>query len=824
MRSIIAGIILLLCSSLCLAQTKGEVESIGFGGYFRPDCWTPMVVRLRPGTIEPGTYQIQVEQKDLDEDTQVFTRIITVNSGDQAKEQRFSMYFIPQPQSGGLPDTLRELNAEMKVWLCNEQGKQMEALPITAAIQSIDSPKPGKVFGRKFILCVTDGTNKPLFQDYSQAFGVTEDVAMIVVRPDELPESTLGFDGVDAIVWMSGDANLLSAGGARRLPALTEYVKLGGKLIVTQPGDRSRVEALEPLLPIKLKDAAGNWLIEPRDRANLSPLSDWARPRPLSGMRNPWLSPRGTFKVAYAKSVVDGALVSETINWNDADAKAAPDESPYLVRKGLGLGEVVWVAQNLGDIALTGQIQTGWMGVWDKVLDLKSDPRLLIRGANIENEKIEKAYVGGGPVDMGPSLLDAMEHSARGASLVVLAIGFFIIYWVLAGPVAFLILNAKKKKGMSWQIFAASAIGATLLTVGVVKLVLGATADIHHITFVRMAAGQPAVVESRLGIYLTKSSNIAIALQKNDPNYASYVTAFAPHPQSFQSVGGFVGKERYDVTIPETGAADVIKIDVPFRSTLKKVQARWVGQLPSVEGFPKIEEATIESKARLDGKLTNSTGRNLIDVYFAFTGRSQNGERWEDHIFYLPRWAKDGQLDLGKELSGVGVRVKYGSAPWPNSARPGDGKVIEDQIVAASGNTVNNDDWPGFWYEGLRSNSGSGTLDSAYDRGYIRSFPMISLFDRLPAVKNDGSTNRFDLLHRGARRYDMSQAMAAGQLVILAQDAANNDNGKTLSTLPYPIEVDRDTVTGTGVTFYQITLPLTRVVPTTQPTTQAVEK
>jgi len=82
------------------------------------------------------------------------------------------------------------------------------------------------------------------------------------------------------------------------------------------------------------------------------------------------------------------------------------------------------------------------------------------------------------------------DGAQRRASLAGdLAIAFFIVYWVLSGPVSFLILSSKKKKGMSWQIFAASALAATLLTVGVVKLVLGASADIHHITFVRMSPG-----------------------------------------------------------------------------------------------------------------------------------------------------------------------------------------------------------------------------------------------------------------------------------------------------------------------------------------------
>ena len=46
MRSILVGLILLNISSAALAQAKGEVESIGFDNAYRPNCWTPMVVKL----------------------------------------------------------------------------------------------------------------------------------------------------------------------------------------------------------------------------------------------------------------------------------------------------------------------------------------------------------------------------------------------------------------------------------------------------------------------------------------------------------------------------------------------------------------------------------------------------------------------------------------------------------------------------------------------------------------------------------------------------------------------------------------------------------
>ena len=108
MRRLLAGLLILLLSSSALADMKAEVESIGFNNIYRPDCWTPMVVRITPD--KSGTFQLQVFQEDLDGDEPIFTQEITLTGseeGSTAAEQRFWMYFIPQPTHGGLLDVNR---------------------------------------------------------------------------------------------------------------------------------------------------------------------------------------------------------------------------------------------------------------------------------------------------------------------------------------------------------------------------------------------------------------------------------------------------------------------------------------------------------------------------------------------------------------------------------------------------------------------------------------------------------------------------------------------------------------------------------------------
>src|SRR6266851_4431425 len=127
MRLFLAGLFLLLMMpALAFAQAKGEVESLGFANSYRPDCWTPMVVRLHPETNEAGTYLIQVWQHDLDGDRPIYSRQITLNGFDQAHDQRFWMYFLPQPIDRGLADTtLKDLQHDLQVFLCMTSGKQI---------------------------------------------------------------------------------------------------------------------------------------------------------------------------------------------------------------------------------------------------------------------------------------------------------------------------------------------------------------------------------------------------------------------------------------------------------------------------------------------------------------------------------------------------------------------------------------------------------------------------------------------------------------------------------------------------------------------------
>src|SRR2546423_254127 len=83
------------------ARARGGVESMGFQGRSRPGCWRPMVGRLVPTPASVFTGRIEVIQEDLARAQVIFARQIALAGtppNGSPLEQRFWMYFMPQPK------------------------------------------------------------------------------------------------------------------------------------------------------------------------------------------------------------------------------------------------------------------------------------------------------------------------------------------------------------------------------------------------------------------------------------------------------------------------------------------------------------------------------------------------------------------------------------------------------------------------------------------------------------------------------------------------------------------------------------------------------
>ena len=247
-----------------------------------------------------------------------------------------------------------------------------------------------------------------------------------------------------------------------------------------RPLSRHDIDALADLLPI---DSAS---VTMADHKTLDPLWNFTGPRLANGRRdkplwNHWAEMGALHPFKFARATpVGNAVVQDWINWPDG----TPNRTPWLVRRGIGLGSVTWVAQDLGDPALRGvrdpkggmiNESAGWPYIWDHVFGWDNATRI----GSDDDEEMKKARtlydnssLRESTIDLGKSLFSGTTFEGKGAGLMGIAIAFFIVYWIVAGPGSFLFLASKGRKEWSWFIFGAAAIVAAGITVILVRLVL----------------------------------------------------------------------------------------------------------------------------------------------------------------------------------------------------------------------------------------------------------------------------------------------------------------------------------------------------------------
>ena len=856
MRFVLAGILLgciWATSALAQAGAEGEVESIGFEGNYRPNCWTPIKIKLSPRTGQARTYRIAVSQEDLDKDKVTFSRPFTLSGNPEGQkiEERVWAYYRPQPFGMDRPQ-------DLKIFLYNEKNEQEVIIKVPPSVNlfNLDETNLHNRPGKRFVLLVGTSQNKPIdpyllgpsltpgrsdLGDLPR--GMNEEVQFHPVRPSDLPSDSKGYECVDAIVWLDGDAKQLPPASQS---AIEDWVRDGGNLVVCQPEawQATKESFLGPLLPVDIQRMGeeeglkslnalvksvlsrdGEWLDFPKARQELregkqlsiSPPWLVVARNPTTGvasqvLRDPWESQRGS-KQAIAKATLRRGAIA-------VHACADDPSSPYLARWLVGVGSVTWVAQDLGSPSvvpradglsftmpgMTGQdiIRLGWAQVWDRVFDwpnrtISSERVLFVGGQGIRQEYESYSPANPSASDLSRSLLDPMEHAGRGAGYVAIAVLFFVGYWVVAGPGSYFFLAARKRTHYSWITFAACAGVATLLTMGIVKVVLRGAPEVKHVTFVRVAPSGEAVAHSNFGLYIPRDGMQEIELKETLPKRSSYVTPYPMHPAHLpdQSQGGFVSYLEYDVPVRDRSSTEPPIVSVPYRSTLKKFQAKWVGQLKgTITG-----RARISGDSRVSGRLVNETGVDLHSVY----------------LVYLPSLEPEGRDPMMLNI------IDLNSQPaWPAGAVL-DLQGLEDRLDAIRENQGSlagkigyagrlNARWSQYQFQSsLKKRGFDGDDYREEDRGAL----LMTVFDLLtPSRILSQHDTRYELRRRAGRHLDASEAVNTGHLLIFGRSM------KDEATLPFTMRVAGDEpVASAGTVYWQIIVPMDRPTPAaaTQP-------
>lgn len=833
-----AGTLLILhLASLAFAQADGKVVSIGFDGRYRPNCWVPMRVEVAAGSGDSQSLRLGIRQDDLDKDKVLFTRPVTLTGNapgaTPGRGQEVWAYFKPQPNDlvSNLPRG--ELANIIQVYLYNSDGLQLKRLPLDPRINliSLDDPNAARV--SKLILVVDTGTTMSPVWPYDKARGVSENMEHVRLSPRDLPTHSIGYDMADAIVILAEDPAKISDDA---MSAIEQWVKLGGRLVVIQGNEfqRLRQSALAPLLPVNLEGVGSekglkslNRLAEFPDFARWAATKSATQPADRFNIPDVWLTTdRNRQKVPIDPweklrdkdfALVQGTLRSGAINalgWYDEPTR------PYLARWRYGQGMVTWVAQNVFDAQLRPPRQRtddprvqrpdldriGWPAVWDRLLDYPNNTRIPEMTPFVGKTDYETTYDNSGNtvVELGGGALQkGMDHSGRGAGYVAIAMLFFIGYWAIAGPGTYFFLLAKKRADLSWPAFAVCAIIGTGLTVVIVKLVLRGPPEVRHITFVRVAPDGQAIAWSNFGLYIPRDGMQDIELRETDGSGTSFITPYPVHPTHRDAGAEIPAYQEYQIPLRDRSSADsTVAIQAPFRSTLKKFQARWVGKTEKTV----VGQAVLHTNRQLAGKLTNNTGADLSEVYFIYreTARApysdQGGdaqeEKYTDSCWYIPDSGSTPAWKAGitLDLAAVRQQLKTIDPDHPDDRSPGQ--------IGFRGHL--NDQWlVGRWRNELVDRAGSYAGDRPNQPPLL-----LSIYDRLrPLEKRSDAfvrSGRAEIRRDGARHLDASPVISGGSLLVLAR-------GPVDAPIPIPLRVaEIKQMQGSGTVYYQFIIPLER--------------
>jgi hypothetical protein len=340
---------------------------------------------------------------------------------------------------------------------------------------------------------------------------------------------------------------------------------------------------------------------------------------------------------------------------------------------------------------------------------------------------------------------------------------------------------------------------------------------LQHLSVVRYAQGETnGVINSRFGLYIRQDGIQKIDLGDTAPHEVSYIVPFGIHPQYLNDEDILPAYLEYQVPVRDPTQSDPVSISIPYRSTSKKLQTHWVGQIDGrIEipvGMPDIKLVS-PHEGYIDGMLVNHTGYDLSDVYFAFEEPALNHSRdlsMRDDIWlvYDPLWPKDATLKLQDLMVGHNLITA--------TLDPARGRVPGGQDPAYAPLRYDSP-WDRYW---RKQSDELGTVGS--DLKNI--LPMLSFFDLLPPwrVNSSERETRFELYRRGGRHLDLSPAVSAGELVVCGIASINGEMAK--NPLPVPLSVADSPVTGTGTTMMQFVFPLDRSAIEAPPTTQPINQ
>ncbi len=592
-RRLIAGAALAFCTLLGGPATPSalggyvnvNVTRVGFptiqlADAVRRGAWAPIIVDLDLVDLPSFDGSVRVGQFDQDGD-ECYDRVSVHLRADTGEAPRLYLFVPPSPP--GRQD-------RFVIELFNEEGEAVQLLSQgELTFQAKPSREPVPIEEDDILILSLSTGAIGRIQDLTTLERRETYLRQILVghmSPDDLPELWIGLEMVDYILWDDARPEELTK---RQINALVEWVRQGGTLLLAASrtaGALQLTDAIRSVLPVELGEVAPVDNL-PDVRENL--LSSERDGRRLRGDAPPWWATPFDRPVPVVQcTLLDGAI-------------RVPDDrlnrSNVVTRRRFDRGHVIFSAVVLQDLFRGGGDASEF---FKRVLHLNTlpDPR---QGRPR-------------PVSLLPHVTSAVAFARSGSWYFILAIGFSLVYVLVATFGSWSALGSRGWRRHSWSVFALVGIACSLLSVVVVGSVRGLGETLHQISVVDAEAGSGQGYATTLFGVKTGTDRRLDFWLPSDPLGATEpdLTDCFLRPLPVGADPSAASSSFADPGEYRLFPANAVISDVRIRATLKRFEGRWAGAL----GGTVTGEIAVRRSEILEGSyIVNNLGVDLRDCY-----------------------------------------------------------------------------------------------------------------------------------------------------------------------------------------------------------------
>jgi hypothetical protein len=600
-----------------LAQKREPVRITGMrvgysltaadSGLFKAGAWTPVYLDLEAGAQGADRGEVIVEASDSDD---IRNRYITaLPSMDPGEQTTIISYQRPAAGSS-------EIVASVRI-----DGK---------VVASQEGNVPGLDYDKQLLLAIGSRLNHLrraiIPQGLKQEDAVLQDTGprrvAVVGAVAQLPNNWFAYDGVDLIIMTTGNREFINAlvnEREGRKQALVEWVRRGGKLVISTGRNQDVVagmEAFQPALPVSI---AGT----------LSPTQIFSV-RTWKGANNPPLENPVPRESRDAKRPpIDVAKLLPKSNREAVTVLKEPDGTPIIVQGPYGLGRVTVVAFDLDE-----QPFKSWAGAsrndnfWEKLLEINSLPQPAADRQQSGFGGRAMYYDPSASRDLATNLVANLEEFE---DVPVISFGwvalFILLYILVVGPLDYLFLKkVVKRLELTWITFPTVVIAISVVAYFTAYWLKGNDQKINKVDLLDIdLQTQQIYGRSWYTIFSPRIQNYTIGLEPTaawTPGVSAAAAAdmnmswMARPEMAYMNRTGSQGlfRRAYDYA-PLARAL----IDVPIQVwSTKSFQALWASGFASGRAPVASTLHHVSKASSLSGTVTSHLPTELVDVFLYY--------------------------------------------------------------------------------------------------------------------------------------------------------------------------------------------------------------